>query len=68
MEPHNPDHYDTREEEAIDFYNHYLSIQIQDLVAEYVSRSIRDEREVTPPLRMAMEERMDEWEETRANL
>jgi len=55
------------EAEAIEWYKHYMNIQIQDLVAEYIACSVRDNRELTPAMEAAMEDRMDEMETFRAN-
>lgn len=68
MEPNDSSHYDSRAEEAIDWYKHYMSLQMQDLIADYVARSIRDEREVSESLRMAMQDRMEEMEKWRSEL
>jgi len=60
MEPNDPDHYDSRAEEAIDWYEHYMSVQIEDLVAEYLSASLRDNRHVSESMRMAIQSRRNE--------
>lgn len=44
---YNEQHYDSRAEEAIDWYQHYMSIQEDDLIAEYTTTK-------NPPTSMEM--------------
>lgn len=38
------DHYDSEAEEAIDWYQHYMSVAIEDLALEYLSRRSGDSK------------------------
>lgn len=55
-------HYENRAEEAIDWYRHYMSVRAEDLAAEYLSRTLRDDREVPEPIEMAAKDRLEEVE------
>lgn len=50
-------------EKQIEAYRHYMKIKAEDLIAEYVSAKFRDSREVTAPMRVAVEDRIEEVEE-----
>jgi len=62
MSDYNEDRYDSLEEEAIDWYRHYMSIQPEDLAGEYLSTSLRENREVSKALEMAAKDRIEEIE------
>lgn len=48
---------------ASEWYEHYKSIQVDDLIAEFLSRELRRDVNVPVPLRMAAEERIEEIED-----
>lgn len=52
--------YDSKEEEAIDWYRHYMSISVETLMAELCSVAVNDNRRLTTPMEMAVEDRMEE--------
>lgn len=54
--------YDSSEEEAIDWYRHYMAVHEEVLAAEYLSASLRENREVTKPMEMAAKDRLEEVE------
>jgi hypothetical protein len=51
--PNDEKHYDSRTEEIIDWYQHYMSIQREDLIAEYTNK-----KEASMSLKMAAKERI----------
>jgi hypothetical protein len=61
-EPFDENHYDSRAEEAIDWYQHYKSIEARHLLAEYISCQTRDNRTVSDAMQMAVETRRAELE------
>lgn len=55
--------YESREEEVIDSYRHYMSVQPEDLAACYLSASLRENREVSVAMEMAAKDRVEDLEE-----
>lgn len=55
--------YDSLEEEAIDWYRHYMSVHVEVLAAEYLSTSLRENREVSEAMEMAAKDRLEDLEE-----
>jgi len=51
--------------EAIDLYRHYMSIRADDLLAEYASAKVRDNREATrmAAIEEAFDDRYDEMDD-----
>jgi len=54
--------YDSSEEEAIDWYRHYMSVSKEVLAAEYLSASLRENRDVSTAMEMAAKSRVEEVE------
>jgi hypothetical protein len=50
-------------EEVVASYRHYMNIKAEHLAAEYLSRALRDERELTPVIQIAAEKRRSEIEQ-----
>jgi len=48
---------------AIEWYKHYMTINPNYLLAEYASCKVRDNREVSPALDAAFDERRDEMDD-----
>lgn len=51
--------FDSKEEEVIDWYRHYMSVPVETLMAEFCSVVVNDERELTASMEMAVEDRME---------
>jgi hypothetical protein len=47
-------------EDVIEWYQHYMNISAIDLAGEYLSCTLHDEREVSPEMQAAAEERRTE--------
>jgi len=53
------DHYDSTEEEAIDWYQHYMAIPAGELAAQYALKAHGDGT-ITTAMEMAMQKRSEE--------
>jgi len=53
------DHYDSAEAEAIDWYQHYMSIPDVELAVQYALKS-NDGEPITTAMEMAMEQRSED--------
>jgi len=51
--------YDSKSEEAIDWYRHYMSVPVETLMAEFCSVVVNDKLELTASMEMAVEDRME---------
>jgi hypothetical protein len=57
---YNENQYDSEAEATIDWYQHYMSVSIEDLAMEFMARKSSDESEVSEAMRMAVEARTEE--------
>lgn len=62
MSDYDEDHYESLEEEVIDWYRHYMSVSAEDLAGCYLSASLREDREVSKAMEMAAKDRVEDLE------
>lgn len=62
-EPFGNGPYDSRAEEAIDWYQHYMSIQVEALGMEYAMKATNEDSEPTVPMEEAVKARREEMTE-----
>lgn len=59
MSDFNTQHFDSAEEEAIDWYQHYMAIPAADLAVQVALR-LHADQELSVPMEMAFDERREE--------
>lgn len=59
-EPKGNGPFDSRAEEAIDWYQHYMAVQIEDLALEYISKKGSEGPDPSPMMEKAIEARSEE--------